>query len=324
MFRIFGVMCLGAAIGWLTRRAAAPRRTAGRVITAAILLLMLFLGAEVGGNPLVLGHFGSIGVVALLLGTGSVAGVLCAANLVWRYSFRSVAPQAKTDTRNDSENGGNGSGSRFSLVIVGTFAGGIALGIWTPAARWIGEGAWALGALYLLMLAVGITLGSDAATLRSLVKQPKRTLLVPVATILGSWAGASAVWAVLRIVGAGGDSNLAEGLRWVDAMAVGSGQGYYSLSGVLLGELRGPAIGTIALLANILRELLTVVGAGWMARRFSPLGPICSAGATAVDVSLPAILRHCGPQYLAVALLQGVVADLSVPLLLPLLAQMAT
>ena len=112
-------------------------------------------------------------------------------------------------------------------------------------------------------------------------------------------------------------------MLWSDAMAVGSGQGYYSLSGVLLAELRGPEIGTIGLLANITREMLTVVGAAWMVKRFSPLGPICSGGATTMDVSLPGILRSCGPQYLALAVLQGVIADLSVPFMVPFFAGLA-
>lgn len=318
MFRIFGIMCLGAAVGWLTRRSELPRRTAGGAVTAAILALMLLLGVEVGGNELVLRGFASIGLTALLLGAGTVLGTLAAAGCVWRWSFRTVAPSPTQEKQGDAVGGGGG--SRFSLVIVGTFAAGILLGGTTPAARWIGAWPLTMWALYLLMLAVGITVGSDAATLRSIVRQPRRTIWVPVATILGSWVGSAAVWGAMRLV-AGGDGM---SIGWADAMAVGTGQGYYSLSGVLLGEMRGPQIGTIALLANIFRELLTVVGAGWMARRFSPLGPICSAGATAMDVSLPAILRHCGPQYLVVALFQGAIADLSVPLLVPLWAGMTT
>lgn len=314
MLKIFAVLCLGIAAGWLTRRLPHPRRVAGKATTAAILLLMIFLGTEVGGNELVLRNFGSIGLTAVLLGGGAVAGVLVAAKALWKYSFRKVAPNApSTEAGEELQNGG---GNRFSLVVVGTFTAGIVLGILTPAARWITAWPLTLWALYLLMLAVGITIGSDTATLRNIVRQPKRSVLVPVATILGSWVGVTVVWGVLQWVGV-------RPMLWSDAMAVGSGQGYYSLSGVLLGELRGPEIGTIALLANITRELLTVVGAAWMVRRFSPLGPICSGGATTVDVSLPGIIRYCGPQYVALAVFQGVAADLSVPLIVPFFAGLA-
>lgn len=314
MLEIFAVLCLGVAAGWMTRRLPHPRRVAGKTVTAAILLLMLLLGTEVGGNPLVLRNLGSIGLTAVLLGAGAVGGVLAAAKILWKYSFRKVAPPAPSSaTREELENGG---GTRFSLIIVGTFACGIGLGIFTPASRWTGTWPLTLWALYLLMLAVGITIGSDTATLRSVVRQPKRSLLVPLVTLLGSWAGVTAVWSILQLVGG-------RPMPWSDAMAVGSGQGYYSLSGVLLGELRGPEVGTIGLLANITREMLTVVGAAWMVRHFSPLGPICAGGATTMDVSLPVIIRWCGPQYLALAVLQGVIADLSVPVMVPFFAGLA-
>ncbi|WP_298062642.1 lysine exporter LysO family protein [uncultured Rikenella sp.] len=314
MFGIFAVMCLGIAAGWVSRRLPHLRRAAGKTVTAAILMLMLLLGSEVGGNPLVLRNFGSIGLTAVLLGAGTVAGVLFAAKVLWRYGFCKVAPRASSSVTGEKlENGG---GSRFSFVIVGTFAAGVVLGVFTPVAQWVTSWPLAAGTLYLLMLAVGITIGSDTATLRSLVRQPGRSLLVPLATLLGSWAGVTVAWGILQLAGG-------RPMLWSDAMAVGSGQGYYSLSGVLLSELRGPEIGTIGLLANIARELSTVTGAGWMVRHFSPLGPICSGGATTVDVSLPGIIRYCGPQYLALAVLQGVVADLSVPLFVPFFAGLA-
>lgn len=315
MFLIFGVMCLGMAVGWGTRRSLFLRQAARRVVGIAILLLMLILGTEVGGNEQVLDRFGTVGLTAVLLGTGTVAGVLAAAAIVWRYSFRAVAPRASSGSGATDGRADGSDGKWFSLVIVGLFAAGVLLGCRTPAARWTGAWPLSMWALYLLMLAVGMSVGSDAETLRNIVRQPKRSLLVPLASVAGSWVGVSAAWGLLRLTGIGT-------IGWTDAMAVGSGQGYYSLSGVLLAELRGPEVGTVGLLANILRELLTVVGAAWMARRFSPLGPICAGGATAMDVSLPGILRSCGPHYLALALLEGAITDLSVPLLVPFFAGM--
>lgn len=313
MLKVFAIMCLGVVFGWLTRRFPHPRRVAMKAVTAAILMLMLFLGAEVGGNQLVLNHLASIGLTAILLGIGTILGVLLAARLLWHYSFRVVAPKASEAQAVSETSSG---GSRFSLMIVGIFITGILLGIFTPAARWVVSWPLALWALYLLVLAVGITIGSDTATLRSVIHQPKRSLLVPLVTLFGSWFGVTVMWALLQLIGL-------YPMLWSDAMAVGSGQAYYSLSGVLLAELRGPEVGTIGLLANITREMLTVVGAAWMVKHFSPLGPICSGGATTVDVSLPSIMRYCGPQYLALAVLQGVIADLSVPFMVPFFAGLA-
>lgn len=313
MLEIFIAMCLGAAVGRLARRLPYSRRVAAKTVTAAILILMLLLGTEVGGNEWVIRHVGSIGLTAVWLGTGTVGGVLLAAKALWRCGFRSIAPQPA-----EQEAEGQDSARRipFGLFIVGAFAAGIAIGLFTPAARWTGNGPLAMWALYLLMFSVGGTVGSDTEALRNIVRQPKRSLLVPLATFVGSWVGVSAAWGVLQVAGG-------RPMLWSDAMAIGAGQGYYSLSGVLLAELRGPEIGTIGLLANITREMLTVAGSAWMAKRFSPLGPICSGGATTMDVSLPGILRSCGPQYAALALLQGVIADLSVPFFVPFFAGFA-
>lgn len=44
-----------------------------------------------------------------------------------------------------------------------------------------------------------------------------------------------------------------------DFLAVGSGFGYYSLSSIFITEYRGAELGTIALLANIVRELIVLL-----------------------------------------------------------------
>ena len=81
--------------------------------------------------------------------------------------------------------------------------------------------------------------------------------------------------------------------------------GYYSLSSILISEYRQMALGaqlaaelgTIALLSNVFRELFTLVASPFLARKFGPFAPIASAGATAMDVSLPVILRSSGRQF---------------------------
>lgn len=105
--------------------------------------------------------------------------------------------------------------------------------------------------------------------------------------------------------------------------------GYYSLSSILVTQLKLPTLGqqlaaelgTIALLANIFRELLALVLAPVIRRWFGPYAPVTAAGVTSVDVCLPAIGRVSGQQMIPVALFHGMMLDLSVPLLVPLLCQ---
>ena len=118
------------------------------------------------------------------------------------------------------------------------------------------------------------------------------------------------------------------GLRVWDGLAVSSGMGYYTLSSVLITHLKTPvcgaevaaALGVTALLCNVFRELIAIVAAPWLARRFGPLAPIAAAGSTSMDVSLPFIVRASGPSYVPVALLHGMTIDCTIPFLIPFLA----
>ena len=144
------------------------------------------------------------------------------------------------------------------------------------------------------------------------------------------------IWLMLFLLGleVGSNRDLAAGLssllclalpewRLPDCLAVGGGMGYYSLSSILiseyveasLGSRLAAELGTIALLSNVFRELFTIVAAPFLARRFGPFAPIAAAGATAMDVALPAILRSSGERCLPAAVVSGVICDFSVPLL---------
>ena len=200
-----------------------------------------------------------------------------------------------------------------SLLIVGAFAAGCIVGRlgWLP--NWLLGGALSLWVLYALMLQVGIGIGSDSRLKEILRSISPRTLLVPLATIVGTIVTSFLVSFALS--------------RWsaTDVMAVGCGFGYYSLSSILVSSLKeahigvqaAAELGTITLMANVFRELMALLFAPLMVKWFSPLGPICSGGATTIDVTLPVITRVSGRDWLFVSILHGVVVDFSVPFLIP-------
>ena len=100
-----------------------------------------------------------------------------------------------------------------------------------------------------------------------------------------------------------------------DCLAVGSGFGYYSLSSVFITEYRGAELGTVALVANIVREIITLLGAPLLVCWFGRLAPICSGGATTMDTTLPVISRFSGKEFVVVSIFHGFVVDFSVPFL---------
>lgn len=200
-----------------------------------------------------------------------------------------------------------------SILIVGSFVTGCVVGRlgWLPN-WWLG-GALSLVVLYALMFQVGVGIGSDSRLKEILRSITPRTIIVPCATIVGTIVASFLVSFALA--------------RWSSAevMAVGCGFGYYSLSSILVSSLKeahiglqaAAELGTITLMANVFRELMTLLLAPFMVRWFSPLGPICAGGATTIDVTLPVITRFSGRDWLFVSILHGVVVDFSVPFLVP-------
>ena len=200
-----------------------------------------------------------------------------------------------------------------SILIVGSFVAGCVVGRlgWLPN-WWLG-GALSLVVLYALMFQVGIGIGSDSRLKEILRSITPRTILVPCATIVGTIISTFLISFAI--------------VRWsaTEVMAVGCGFGYYSLSSILVSSLKeahiglqaAAELGTITLIANVFRELMTLLLAPLMVRWFSPLGPICAGGATTIDVTLPVITRFSGRDWLFVSILHGVVVDFSVPFLVP-------
>lgn len=127
--------------------------------------------------------------------------------------------------------------------------------------------------------------------------------LLPLMTIAGTLIGSALVSVILS------QRSL------TDCLAVGSGFGYYSLSSIFITEYRGAELGTIALLSNISREILTLMFAPLIVRFFGKLALISAGGATTMDTTLPVIARFSGQEFIIVSIFHGFFVDLSVPFL---------
>ena len=190
-----------------------------------------------------------------------------------------------------------------SFVIVGFFALGIVVGLLSIVPDSFLDSGVSYYALCALMFCVGISIGNDSEVLGSFRKVNPRLMMLPVMTIVGTLAGTAAASLVLPH------------RHLFDCMAIGSGFGYYSLSSIFITEYRGAELGTIALLSNICRELLTLLAAPLLVRWFGRLAPIAAGGATTMDTTLPVIARTSGSDLVVVSLFHGFVVDFSVPFL---------
>lgn len=190
-----------------------------------------------------------------------------------------------------------------SLIIVGFFVLGTLCGAYHLLPSEVGESDISFYALCGLMFSVGLSIGNDPQTLKNFRALNPRLVFLPVATILGTLTAAALV------------SLLLPHRSVADCMAVGSGMGYYSLSSIFITEYKGPELGTVALLSNIFREIMTLLGAPLLVRWFGNLAPISSGGATTMDTTLPIITRCSGQQFVIVSIFHGFVTDFSVPFL---------
>lgn len=197
-----------------------------------------------------------------------------------------------------------------SLIIVGFFALGVACGLGQVFPIDPAQTEVSFYALCALMFCVGLGLGSDPQTLRNFRSLSPRLMLLPLGTVAGTLAGAAAVSLMLAHRSAG------------DCLAVGAGFGYYSLSSIFITEYRGAELGTVALLANICREIITLLAAPLLARWFGPLAPISAGGATTMDTTLPIIARTSGQGFVVVSIFHGFLVDFSVPFLVTLWCSM--
>lgn len=193
-----------------------------------------------------------------------------------------------------------------SLIIIGFFVLGVVCGLGDVMPLDVADTNISFYALCALMFCVGLSVGSDPQTLHNFRTLSPRLLCLPLGTIAGTLAGAAVVGLLLphRLLS--------------DCLAVGSGFGYYSLSSIFITEYRGAELGTVALLANIAREIMTLLAAPWLARWFGPLAPIAAGGATTMDTTLPVITRASGQQFVVVSIFHGFLVDFSVPFLVTL------
>lgn len=338
-----GVFCRKLSTGACISLTDVVARWQGRIVTWLIWLLLFLLGIEVGSNEMIVRSLPTLGVEALLLSSAATLGCCVLAWALWRVSknnstqemakketLETLTEEISSDKKSSAEEetsadkeetsadkegkpaenkGLQGSSllrglkvMKGSLIVVGFFVIGLLGGIEKMVPAWLLNGEVSFVALCGLLLFVGLGIGLNPEMKKEVRSLSPRMALLPVVTIIGSWLGALLIWTVLH-------------RTLSDCMAINSGFAYYSLSSIFITEYRGAELGTIALLANIIREMLTLLGAPLMARWFGPLAPISAGGATTMDTTLPILSQTVGQRYVALSIYHGFVVDFTVPFL---------
>lgn len=178
--------------------------------------------------------------------------------------------------------------------------GGVLLGyfLWSPLPMVDEVATWAL---MLLLFLIGLQLRNAGLSLRKLLMN-RQGLGIALALVLSSLLAGLALIPWLD-------------LPWHQALALASGFGWYSLSGIVIGEAMGPAWGGVAFLNDVLREIIAlaliplVIGA-------KPAMAIGYGGATAMDFTLPVIRSSGGLACVPVAIASGFLLSFLSPVLM--------
>lgn len=169
------------------------------------------------------------------------------------------------------------------------------------AVNWLAAHAeWVLN---ILMLLVGMSVGMQQGIIQKIRCNPSKILLLPLGIIAGSVIG-------------GVLSCLVSGLPLCEGMAIASGLGWYSLSGVTIGSLSGAQYGSIAFLSNLMREIFSFFSIPFLSRHLGASSCIAAAGATSEDTTLPMMIRYTDEEHVVLSVLNGVICSACVPVLI--------
>ncbi|HEY4436570.1 MAG TPA: lysine exporter LysO family protein [Lelliottia sp.] len=157
--------------------------------------------------------------------------------------------------------------------------------------------------LIFLLFLIGIQLRNNGMTLKQIVLN-RRGMIVAVVVVGSSLVGGVINAFIL-------DLPLKTGL------AMASGFGWYSLSGILMTESFGPVIGSASFFNDLGRELIAIMLIPGLVRksRSTALG-LC--GATSMDFTLPVLQRSGGLELVPAAIVHGFILSLLVPILMAL------
>lgn len=195
----------------------------------------------------------------------------------------------------------------MTYIVVGAILAGALLGYWVLPADMLGylDSTTSL-ALCIMLVGVGIDLGSQRQTWLRLRALGWKVLLVPALVAVGSLAGAVAGGTML-------------GMPFNEASAIGAGFGWYSLSGVLIAKIYSVETGALAFLTNVSRELIAFMLIPVLAAKLGHLVAVSPGGATTMDTTLPLIAKTTDVDTTVIAVVNGTILSSMVPFLVPVL-----
>lgn len=159
--------------------------------------------------------------------------------------------------------------------------------------------------LYALMFFVGISIGLNKTILQKIREYHIKVFIIPFGIVVGS-------------VAAGVVCGLFTGVGARNGAAIAGGMGWYSLAGVMLTEMAGAQMGSVAFLSNLMREMLSFFSIPWISRHLNYYSCIAPAGATSEDTTLSMMVRYTSEEVVVMSVFNGIICSAVVPVLIRL------
>lgn len=161
-----------------------------------------------------------------------------------------------------------------------------------------------MSALDVMIFIAGIEIGSNRGILKRIcnLHSALLALAIPLAVACGSICGALLLGHIA-------------GLSAYDSLLVGGGLGWYSFSSVVISAMYSTEIGTVAFLANMMREISGFFLIPLLVRvhKFLVLAP---SGAATMDSGLPVVIKYTNLHVGMYSFINGLVLTLIVPVLI--------
>jgi uncharacterized membrane protein YbjE (DUF340 family) len=268
-----------------------------RLLSWIVYVILFFMGISLAfldnlaSNLLAIFHYSAVSVVIILL-CNAAALLWLERSLPWHHAHRQEKLPSRIAMALES--------LKLCFVVVAGFVLGLTGWAFLQHAAEASEYT-----LIFLLLLVGVQLRNSGMTLKQIVLN-RRGMIIAAVVMLSSMA-AGVINAFIL------DLPLKTGL------AMASGFGWYSLSGILMTESYGPVIGSATFFNDLIRELLAIVLIpGLVAKSRSTALGLC--GATSMDFTLPVLQRSGGLEIVPAAIVHGFILSLLTPLLMAFFA----
>ncbi|WP_338882754.1 MULTISPECIES: lysine exporter LysO family protein [Xenorhabdus] len=192
-----------------------------------------------------------------------------------------------------------------SIKLCGALVLGFIIGLTGWSGFHLASRASEIALIFLLFL-VGIQLRNNGMSLKQTLLNRRGMIIAIVVAISSLLGGVLAAFLLELPIKTG--------------LAIASGYGWYSLSGILISDAYGPVLGSTAFFNDLARELASIMLIPMLINRYRSTA-LGLTGAASIDFTLPILQRCGGISIVPAAIVHGFILSLLTPLFIALFTQ---